>query len=93
MMGCVCGAGGYTTLNTIYDEYSNLIASAFESLGDLGDSLAETFNNYLDIYNDIPFISIPTKKKLKYKRPVYKMNYIQPQIKKSKYLPYQRRVY
>lgn len=92
-MICVCGAGGYTTLNTIYDECSNLIASAFESLGDLGDSLAETFNNYLDIYNDIPFISISIKKKLKFKQPAYSLNYIQPQIRKSKYLPYQRRVY
>ena len=78
------GSGISSNLAKICEEFNNLIAP-FESLTD-------AMNELNMLFDDFPLIS-PSKKKLKFKQPLYKTNYIQPQIKSLKYLPYQRRVY
>lgn len=96
-MSYICGAGSTKTLNMIFDEYASLISSTLDEYASAISKLIEPFQSLFDAIDelnalcDIPLLQ--TKKQLKYKQPVYRMNYIQPQIRRSKYLPYQRRIY
>jgi len=96
-MGCVCGTGGAKPLHVIFDEYASLLGSIFEEYALALANLIMPFESFanamtdLNVLDNIPLLS--TKKKLKHTQPAYRMNYIQPQIKKSKHLPYQRRIY
>ena len=74
-------------LDYYLDDIAGII-DAFKRLVDMSESFIGALNDY-----DDSFISTSTKKKPKYRQYPYQMNYIQPQVKILKNLPYQMRVY
>lgn len=65
----------------------------FGALFDEIANLSRVFDQLSDMLFEIDIPIKLGKKKLKIKKPSYRMNYIRPQIKMMKNLPYQRRVY
>lgn len=72
------------TMREVVRQLSNL-STPYQSLSDYIDEFAK-------MLEDFPLITLP-KKKIKFKQPIHRLNYIQPKIRLPKYLPYQRRVY